>query len=138
MNSKTLIAVTAGFVVLFVLGFVLYGLLLMDFFEANAGTATGVYKDPPQWLWLVVGEFVAAFTLVVVLGWAGVRTTSEGLGKGAIFGFLVSLAIGLVMLGSTNISNLAATLVDPIVSAIRFGAAGAVVGMLLGREAPAV
>lgn len=40
------------------------------------------------------------------------------------------------MPGTTNVSNLAATFMDPGVSAFRFG--GAVVGMMLvGRDTPA-
>lgn len=137
MNSKVLIAAVAGFVVLFLLGFLVYGVLLMDFYAANAGTATGVMKETPNWLWLVLGEFLGALTLAVVLDWAGVRTAAEGMKKGAIFGFLVFLAFGLAMLGTMNISTLAAALVDAVVSAVRLGAAGAVIGMLLGRGGPA-
>lgn len=72
-------------------------------------------------------------TLTVVLGWAGVRTIGEGIQKGAVFGFLVALAVGFVWLGTANITTLASTLVDSLVSAVHYGAAGAVVGMLLGR-----
>lgn len=132
MSSKTLIAAAAGFVVLFLLAFLFYGWLLMDFFTANAGVA-GAMKESPDWPWVVIGEFLGALTLAVILGWAGVRTVGEGIQKGAVFGFLVALAVGFVWLGTANVSTLASTLVDALVTAVRFGAAGAVVGMLLGR-----
>lgn len=132
MNAKTWIAAAAAFVVMFLLGFLLYGVLLMDFYTANAGTATGVMKETPNFLWLIVGEFLGALTLTLILVWAGARTAGDGLRKGAIFGFLVTLAIGFVWLGTANISNLTSTLVDPFVSAVRFGAAGWVIGKILG------
>ena len=137
MSSKTLIAAAAGFVVLFVLSFLLYGWLLMDFYAASTGSIPGAMKESPDWPWLVIGEFLAALTLAVILGWAGVRTVGEGIQKGAIFGFLVALSIGFVWLGTANVSTLASTLVDSLVNAVRFGVAGAVVGMLLGRGSTA-
>lgn len=133
MSSKTLIAAAAGFVVLFLLAFLFYGWLLMDFFTANAGSVAGAMKESPDWPWVVIGEFLGALTLAVILGWAGVRTVGEGIQKGAVFGFLVALAVGFVWLGTANISTLASTLVDSLVTAVRYGVAGAVVGMLLGR-----
>lgn len=132
MSAKTWIAATAAFVAMFLLGFLLYAVLLMDFYAANAGTATGVMKETPNFVWLVLGEFLGALTLTLILVWAGVRTATDGLKKGAIFGFLVTLAIGFVWLGTANISNLTSTLVDPLVSAIRFGAGGWVIGKIVG------
>jgi hypothetical protein len=134
MSSKTLIAAAAGFVVLFLLAFLFYGWLLMDFFTANAGSVAGAMKESPDWPWLVIGEFLGALTLAVILGWAGVRTVGEGIQKGAVFGFLVALTVGFIWLGTANISTLASTLVDSLVTALRYGAAGAVVGMLFGRD----
>ena len=93
MSSKTLIAAAAGFVVLFLLAFLFYGWLLMDFFTANAGSVAGAMKESPDWPWVVIGEFLGALTLAVILGWAGVHTIGAGIQKGAVFGFLVALAV---------------------------------------------
>ena len=71
-------AIIAGGVTLFILGGILYGWLLMDFFAANSGTAQGVMKETPEWLWLGLGELAFAALLTTVIGtWAGV-TLSHG------------------------------------------------------------
>jgi hypothetical protein len=44
------------------------------------------------------------------------------------------LGFGLNMYGTTNISNLTATLVDPIVMTVMMGASGGAIGWVLGRE----
>lgn len=135
MDSRFAVATIVGAVVLMVLGFVFYGLLLMDFFAANTGTATGVVKDPPDWLWLSLGQIAGAALLTLVIGWAGAKSPAAGLKVGAIFGFLMSLGIGLTMLGTTNTTTLVAAIVDPFVAAAMFGITGAVVAKLLARPA---
>jgi hypothetical protein len=46
----------------------------------------------------------------------------------------MSLGFGLNMYGTTNISNLTATLVDPIVMTVMMGATGGAIGWVLGRK----
>lgn len=135
MNKNFAMATLGGTVVLFVLGWVLYGMLLMGFFESNAGTATGVMKEAPDFLWLILGQIVTAAFLALVLGWKGATDVASGAKAGAIVGFLLSLGYGLTMYATSNTWNLSATLVDPFISLVLFGAAGAVVGLLLGKGA---
>jgi hypothetical protein len=47
------------------------------------------------------------------------------------------LGIDLTMYATTNMSNLTATLVDPILGAIVFAVAGAVIAAVTGRKAVA-
>lgn len=133
MNTKCLIASIAGAVVLFVGGYVLYELLLGGFFEANMGSATGVIKESPNFLWIAVGQLASGGVLATVLGWKGATDVAGGARAGAKLGALIATAFGFVMLGAMNTSTLASVVVDIVVSAVLWGAAGAVVGMMLGR-----
>jgi len=134
-TQKFVLASLAGGVTLFVLGGIFYGALLMDFFLANSGTATGAMKETPDWFHLVLGELMFAVLLTTVLGkWAGVSGAGQGLTVGATFGFLLSLAMGLTFIGTMNITTPAAAGVDVIVSTIRTGLAGAVIGAIIGRK----
>ena len=135
MNRNFLMATLAGTVVLMIIGYVLYGMLLMDFFATNTGSAGNVMKDSPSWLWLILGQLFTAVLLAVVLGWKGATDMGSGARAGAFFGFLLSLGYGLTMLGTSDISNLTATLADPFVAAVLFGTAGAVIGIMLGKGA---
>ena len=133
MNTKCLIASIAGAVVLFVGGYVLYELLLGGFFEANMGSATGVIRESPDFLWIAVGQLAAGGVLATALGWKGATDVAGGAQAGAKLGALIAAAFGFVALGAMNTSTLTSVVVDVVVTAVLWGAAGAVVGMMLGR-----
>ena len=133
MNTKCLVASVAGAVVLFVGGYVLYELVLGGFMEANMGSATGVMKESPNFLWIALGQLASGGVLATVLGWAGATDAAGGAKAGAKVGALIAIAFGFVMLGTMNISTLTWAVVDVVVAAVLWGAAGAVVGIMLGR-----
>jgi len=135
--KKRMMATLAGFIVYFMLGFILYGVLLMDFFAAHSGTATGVMRldTDMQWWALIAGNVVQAYLLVYIFGnWANITTFGGGLKAGAIIGFIMSLGISLNMYGTTNVSDLTSTLVDPFVMSVMLGITGGVIGWVLGRK----
>jgi hypothetical protein len=135
--KKQLIATLAGFVVYFLLGFLFYGVLLMDFFSNNTGTATGVARTDNEMVWwaLIGGNIMQSYLLVFIFSkWAKINTFAGGFSGGATLGFIMSLGFGLNIYGTSNISNLTATLVDPIVLAVMLGATGGVIGWVLGRK----
>ena len=133
MNAKFGMAVLAGAVALFVTGYLIFGLALSGFYESNAGTATGVNKETPEWLWLILSTLAFAALLTVVLGWAGAKDVASGLKTAAIFGLLLGFAIDFGFYSMTNIQNLTLTLVDPFLGAVHSGIGGAVIGLMLGR-----
>jgi hypothetical protein len=138
MTAKNrILATLVGFVVLFLLGWLLYGFLLMDFYQANSGSATGVMRAEDEMVWwsLIAGNIMQAYLLVYIFGtWANITTFSEGLKAGLIIGLITGYAYTLIMYGTTNIGNLTSTLVDPFVSAAMLAVAGGVIGWMLGRK----
>lgn len=138
MSAKNrILATLVGFVVLFLLGWLFYGFLLMDFYADNAGSATGVYRENDQMIWwaLILGNIMQAYLLVYIFGSLGnVTTFGNGLKVGAIIGLILGLAFNLNMYATSNIMNLTSALVDPIVSTIMMGITGGVIGMMLGRK----
>lgn len=130
-------ATLAGFVTFFLLGWLLYGMLLMDFFMTNAGSATGVSRGDTQMVWwaLVLGNVFQAYLLVYIFGkWANITTFGGGLQTGATIGLILGYGYDLTMYGTSNISNLTATLVNPLVMAIMMGITGGVIGAVLGKK----
>lgn len=129
-------AVIAGAVVLLVLGFFLYAVLFMGYFAANAEPeAAEVAKNPPEMLFIYLSELILAVLLCLVIGcWAGVSGVVAGFRTGAVFGFLMSLGIGLMFYGTVNYMNLQATLFDVVLTTVRLALAGAVIGVILPRN----
>lgn len=132
-SNRFVLAALVGGVVVFLAGGLLYGVLTLSFFEANQGSAVGVMKDTPDYLYLVLGQVVLGVLLAVVIDkWARVGGVANGLKIGAIVGLLMGLGVDLTMYGVTNISNLTATLVDPLILAVQMACAGGAIGAVLG------
>ncbi len=135
--KKRIMATLAGFVVFFLLGWLLYGMLLMDFFMSNSGSATGVMRSDTEMVWwaLALGNLLQAYLLVYIFGkWANITTFGAGLQAGAVIGLILGYGYDLTMYGTSNISNLTSTLVDPLVVAVMMGLTGGVIGMVLGKK----
>ncbi len=133
-TNRILLAGIAGGVTFFLLGFLVYGMLLMKFFAANQGTAQGVMKDPPEMWALAVGNLAWGFLLAIIFGrWAGIKTFGTGARAGIVIGALMSATYNFNALGTTNITTLTAVLVDIVVFALMNAIIGGVVGAMLGR-----
>ncbi len=135
MRFRFALATLAGMGTLAAVGALLYGVLLRGFFAAHMGSATGVMKDPPELLWVALAHLPFGMLLTTVLAWRGATTPSEGATGGAILGFLMASSYNLSQYGTTHLWTLTSTLLDPFVTALLVGSAGAVVGCVLGKTA---
>jgi uncharacterized membrane protein len=134
-NNKIIFGGLIGGAVYFLLGFVFYGMLFMDFFAKNTGSATGVMKEPMDWWALILGNILWGCLLAVIFGkWAGIRTMQTGAMAGALLGFLAWGAMDFTMLGTTNIGNLTSTIVDIALGTVVSAIVGAVIGWFYGLE----
>ena len=131
--KKFAMASVAGGVTLFLLGFVLYGVLLSEFMEANA--APGVVKEMPDMVPLILGELVlAAFLTLILSRWSGITSFGAGAKDGAVLGLLLGLGLNLELYGTMNLSGPATIPVDTLINAVRMGLTGGVIGLVLGRS----
>lgn len=134
-TNKVLLATLAGGVVFFLLGFLFYVVILESFFEANQGTATGVMKENPMFIGIILANLASAFLLAYIFNrWAGITTLKSGAIAGAIIMGLITLSFDLMMYSTTNISNLNATIVDIITMVVIGAIVGGVVGFVLGYK----
>ena len=137
MNSKNyFLAGILGGIVHFLLGWLIYGMLLMDYMEENAGPALGVNRVD-MLLWSIgLGSLLYGFFLSYIFSCVGqVKTAATGAKSGAWVGFLVAGAIDFTMYGTTNISTLNAVAVDIVAATVLASITGAVVAWVLGAGA---
>ncbi len=129
MNAKQLtVGIIAGTLVSMIVGYVIWDVLVADFFASNMGSATGVMRDT-QLVWAVIVG-TAAYTALIALALGtqpGAPTIVGGLKVGAIVGFLVWFSVNFIYLGIMNVNTLTIAVVDPILEAIRAGVTGAVI-----------
>lgn len=137
MNSnKILVAGLIGGIVAFILGWLVYGMALSGFFQANHGSATGVDRAPEEMVFwaMIVGHLAIGYLLAIIYGrWANISTPETGAKAGAVLGALMGL-IALIDYGVSNVSNLNAILANVVVEAVILAIVGAAVAWWLGRK----
>ncbi len=138
-TKKFLIGTVVGGFTYFILGFLFYGLLFMDYFNGNLGSATGVYKtDDLVWWSLLLGNFAGAGLLTYIfLKWAHISTFKSGLRAGTVIGLLMTLSWDLISYATSNILNLQASLMDVVIGTIMTAIAGAAIGAVLPTKSEA-
>ena len=137
MNTKQWVGGTiVGAIVLFGVGYVLFEVLLKDFYAANSGTATGVNRET-QIIWAVaVGALAyAALILYALRGSAASLNVASGAKTGAIVGALIWACADFTLYGISNINTLTLAVVDPLVELVRGGITGAALAVLLPKLA---
>ncbi len=136
MDMKRLLTGTiVGGVLLFALGYLFYEMLLADFFAANAGSATDVWRETPIYGALVAGELMMAALVTIAIDKMGASSMAAGAKVGAILGFMVWFSVDFIYYGLSNMSNLTATMADPVVEIVRVGIVGAAIAAVLAKTA---
>jgi hypothetical protein len=120
--------------VAYVTGYVIFDVLLSDFYDANGGSATGVDRDPPIiWAGLVAGLAYAAAILYALRGQAASLNVASGMKAGAVVGFLIWACVDFTFYSTTNINNLTLAIVDPLVEIVHGGIIGAALALVLPK-----
>lgn len=135
-TKQNLLATLAGFVVMFLLGYAIWGVATVDFYESH--TLTNILKDPPDMLFIVLGNLIAAFALSSLYGkWArGVHSFSEGFQFGAWIGIFMGLGMGLLWYGIWELMDITAHLVEAVLDIVYYGIIGAVIAIVYKATAP--
>jgi uncharacterized membrane protein len=127
-NKKILIGGIAGGILFFLLGWLVYGILLVDFMNQHAGLKGNVNRSDTdmQMGYILAGSILQGVMLAYVLVKANINNIAAGLITGVVIGFLISTSYDLTMYGTTYILSkkaimadiIGATLISAMVSAV--------------------
>ncbi|MBN1985372.1 MAG: hypothetical protein JW761_03655 [Prolixibacteraceae bacterium] len=124
-----------GGIAFFLLGWVVYGILLMDFMMANMNQCAGRPDAEMIWWAMIVSNLILALFITLVLKWSGAKSVTDGLKTGAIIGFLTGLSMDLSFYSMTTMfNNLTTLIVDVIVYSILLGVVGIIIVLTWGKE----
>ena len=136
MLARVLAATVAGGITFFILGFVIFGLILdpMVMRPNTNPDAMKLMKDPPDLPFLILGNLVAAFLLAYIFDkWATIRTFVGGLIGGAVIWFIIALYFQLMFAAFMRMSTSYVPAVADVIGTTIVGAiTGGVVGLVLG------
>jgi hypothetical protein len=136
MNKKTMISGVLGGVTYFLLGWLIWGVILKNSMSGMEGTATGVMRAESDFIWwaLVVGNLFYGMALAYILGtWSGVTTFTGGAKAGALIALLFTAGYDFIYYATTNIMQLNGTIMDIAIQTVMGAIAGGVIGWWLGR-----
>ncbi len=100
MNKKVWIAGLAGGVAAFFLGWLIWGILLMDFSEANTTVYEGLFKEQMNMVTIFIGCLLWAFTIAwIYYNFSGRKSVQGGAVTGAILGLLIAAMMDYELFG---------------------------------------
>ncbi|MEN8117724.1 MAG: hypothetical protein ABFS16_12135 [Bacteroidota bacterium] len=132
---KILRGTILGAIAYFLLGWLVYGILLMDFSAANYNQCISRADGVMIWWALIASNLVLALFLTLFLKWSGAKTLIDGLKTGALFGLLMSLTLGLSYYSMTTMyNNFTGIIVDVVVSVMLMAIVGMIIVITWGKH----
>jgi hypothetical protein len=133
MNTKAILAGLAGGVFAFFAGWLIYGMLLMDFMMSHTTMYVGLMKEPPDFVFIIISNLVyGLFFAFIFHRWANVKTLAGGFMNGMIISAFIVISFDASMYAFYNLFDMTAMGVDVVVGTIFGGLTGSVVGLVLG------
>ena len=130
--KKWVIGGITGGVLSFLLGWLIYGMLLKSFMEGHTGVAGNIMRAEPDFLYLAIGNLAMGFAVAYVLLKANVSSMAGGFITAGIFGLLISIGYDCMIYATTTVISKTAMAADVAASTVMTAVVGAVVAMVMG------
>lgn len=125
----------AGGIAYFLLGWLVWGKLLMSFMmEHSNPTASVIFRSETEMVWwaMIAGNIAMGFLVSYIMLRAGISSAVPGAVTGAVVGFLFSLGINCIMYAQMKIYGTTAMAADIIASAVVAAIVSAIVVVVQG------
>lgn len=135
MNSRNFLVggIVAG-IAYFLLGWVIYGILMKDFMHDHSNPSFQALMRPENemvWWSMILGNFGFGFLLSYVMAKSGTVTAAGGLVTGFVVGLLSALAIDFIFYAQMNMGDMTSVWADIAASAIMSALVGGITGFVL-------
>lgn len=131
--KKLAIGGIVGGILFFLLGWLIYGMLLMDFMKNHPGVISGYDKAEPDMLYLIIGNLASGFLMAYIFVKAGINSLMGGLITGAVVGLLMAASMDCIMYATTNLVSKNMMMADVLAATAMSAIVGAVTGLVLGK-----
>ena len=132
-TNKIIIGGLVGGVAFFLLGWIIYGMVLMSFLMENQNQCAMRSMEDMIWWSLILSNFVWALAYSVIFSWSNITGFAAGLKAGFIIGLLVSTSVDLSFYSFTTMySNLTAIAADVAASTVMSAIGGGVIAWVMG------
>jgi hypothetical protein len=132
MNKKFLITGLVTGIAAFFTGWLIWGIILMKFSEANTTVYPGLVKEEMNFPAILLGNITWGYTLTWIYSrFEGKKSWSGGAIMGVIIGALYALGLNLSYYAFWNLYTPVLQVVDILANAVYSGILGAIVGLML-------
>ena len=132
--QKLAIGSVVGAIVLFVLGYVIFDLLFLDYYVENAGAAAAGMRDSQIYWSILLGSLGYGALVTYMVGKrADAASIVGGLKAGALAGGLLWFTTNFTIYGYLDLWNLTVTVLDVVLETVRAAITGAVLALVLAR-----
>jgi hypothetical protein len=131
-TSKIIFGGLAGGLAFFLLGWLVYGILLNNFMLNNYNNCSSRPMEDMVWWAIILSNLGMAFLIAIVIGWSNAKNIVDGIKIAAILGFMISASMDLSMYSmSTMFLNSKALIIDVVVSTVMWSVVGFVISMVM-------
>jgi hypothetical protein len=130
--KKLLIGGIAGGVAYFLLGWLVYGILLMDFMNNHTGTAGNVARAEPDFMYLIIGNLAMGFLMTYIFIKANVSGFASGIMTGGILGLLTGVGYDCMIYATTTIMSKTGMAADVAGTTLMSAVVGGIIAILIG------
>jgi len=131
--NKILLGGLAGGVATFLLGWLVFGVLLMDFWESNFNNCASRPEEEMVWWALILSNFASGFLLAFIFSWSNTKGWLAGAKVAGIVAFFMVISYDLSFYSmSTMFNSLNVVIIDIVVGTVFTAIIGAVIGLVMG------
>jgi len=132
-TNKILLGGLAGGIAFFFLGWLVYGVLLMDFMRDSYNQCSMNPEGQMVWWALILSNFAYSFLFALIFGWTKTSSWMGGAKIAGIIGLLMSAYYDFSMYSmSTMFKNLGVVFMDIIIAAVFAAVIGAIIALVMG------
>jgi hypothetical protein len=130
--KKLFIGGIAGGVAYFLLGWLIYGILLMDFMNNHTGAAGNVARAEPDYMYLIIGNMAMGFLMTYIFIKANVSTVASGIITGGILGLLSAVGYDCMIYATSTVISKTGMAADVAATTVMSAAVGGIIAILIG------
>lgn len=135
MNVRVILASLAGAIVSFLLGWLVYGILLAGFYESNTNHFEGLMINPPNLIGIFLSGWAFSFLLAFIFDrWANISEFVPGLVAAAIISFFIVVGYDIFFWASMRLYGKKLLVVDVVTGTVFNALIGGVVALVLGMK----